>query len=331
MKECAVPTARQVVVPAELVHPRTSGVPTGNSHAGHRPQHVEEIAGVPLVSLAAVRGEAHPRKVLGGFAVAQQAKHHCGNAVLAVVVMGLDPRSVVAVGNAALSHVEPQKPHAFFDGLVQGRIVHARLTRQDQRNSQRHARRVHHPIAAQPSIRLDKAMPPRTDDALTANDFHSDSLEIGREAPIAGGQRVLGQENVDRAVEPTMQITPLRIGVFRGPFHLFAHQRQVFRFAARQQRQSVERANDRVARSRIFLHLSGEGFAAGFKNPFRFRAFERSHGTIGPEDSKLHNRRCRLAVAPADQREFAIGGFGGADRLAQFSSRVEREGPARHS
>ena len=104
----------------------------GQRHSGQGPEHVEEVARVPGVALGAVRGDAHAREVRGGLGVAEQVEQQRGDAVLAVVVVRLDPRMVVAVGDAALADVEADQPRALLDRRVERRIVDARLARQDE-------------------------------------------------------------------------------------------------------------------------------------------------------------------------------------------------------
>jgi hypothetical protein len=65
-------------------------------------------------------------------------EHHGSNPVLSVVVVRLDPRMVVAVGDAALADVKAKQPSTFLDRFVQLRIVNTGLASQDQRNGQGH-------------------------------------------------------------------------------------------------------------------------------------------------------------------------------------------------
>ena len=60
VEERAVPAPREVEIPgAELLHPRPRRMRSGLGDARHRPEDVEEIAGVSRVALRSVGGDAH--------------------------------------------------------------------------------------------------------------------------------------------------------------------------------------------------------------------------------------------------------------------------------
>lgn len=88
------------------------------------------------------RGNTHPRKVLGGFGVAEQVKHHGGNSVLAVIVVGVDSRMVIVVRYASFADIKPNQSHARVDRRVQLLIVDSGFARHDEGYGQRQAWRV---------------------------------------------------------------------------------------------------------------------------------------------------------------------------------------------
>jgi hypothetical protein len=81
----------------------------GLSHAGHGPEDVEEIARVSGVPLRSVRGDAHAREELRAFGFTEQAEEHRNHAALAVVLVVLDPRMMIAVRNRSFADVEAQQ------------------------------------------------------------------------------------------------------------------------------------------------------------------------------------------------------------------------------
>ena len=113
-----------------------------------------------LVALAAVRGDAHPREVRGGLRLSEEVEEDRGRAVLPVVVVGLDPRVVVAVRDASLPDIEADEAGAALDRGVERGIGDARLAREDERDQERNAGRVHHAVAREASVLLDESMSP---------------------------------------------------------------------------------------------------------------------------------------------------------------------------
>ncbi len=93
--------------------------------------------------------------------LSEQVEHDRGHPALAVVLVGLDPGVVVAVGNRPLADVEAQQPGAALDRPVHRRILHPGLAGQDQRDGQRQARGVHHPVAAEPPVGTRRSGGPR--------------------------------------------------------------------------------------------------------------------------------------------------------------------------
>jgi hypothetical protein len=169
----------------------------------------------PVIALAPVRGDAHAREVLRRLDIAEQVEHQRRGAVLAVVVVRVDPRVVVAVGHAPLADVEADQPGALRSIASSSfGLVHARLAGQDERDRQRQTRGVHHAVAGQPPVVLHKPVPPRTDFALPAHDLHGDALQVRHDAAVARGEHVLGEQDVDRPVPPRMQAPLFEIGVF---------------------------------------------------------------------------------------------------------------------
>ena len=55
----AIPTTRQIVVPAEFSHPSSTGMGAGQSNRRHPPQDVHEISCVTKIAFAAVTTYAH--------------------------------------------------------------------------------------------------------------------------------------------------------------------------------------------------------------------------------------------------------------------------------
>jgi hypothetical protein len=137
MQKAAVRTSSQIIIPrAKLLHPCAGGLRAGVCHAGHGPEHVEEIAGVTGVTLRAVRGEAHAREELRAFGFAQQAEEHRNHAALAIVLVILDPRMMIAVRDGSFANVEAQQSSAALDGEIHRWIFDTRFTSQHERDRQ---------------------------------------------------------------------------------------------------------------------------------------------------------------------------------------------------
>ena len=90
MADGAVPAAGEIEGPrAELVHPRAAGLRAGLRHAGHRPCHVPEVAGMAAVALSTMGSETHAGEISGGLKFIEQVEQHGGHAVFAIVVVTL--------------------------------------------------------------------------------------------------------------------------------------------------------------------------------------------------------------------------------------------------
>ena len=153
MRKAAVPLPREIKIPrAKLLHPRARGLRAAVRHAGHGPEHVEEIARVSGVALGAVRGQAHACEELRALGLAEQVEQHRDHAALAVVLMVFDPRMMIAIGDASFADVETQQTRSALDGLRDLRILHTRAASQHQPDGERDARRVHHAIAFEASV-----------------------------------------------------------------------------------------------------------------------------------------------------------------------------------
>ena len=149
-----------------------------------------------------MRGDAHTREKLRAFRLAQQVEENRGHSTLAVVLVGLNPRVVVAIGNRTLADVKAQQFRTAFNGEIHRRFFHAGFAGQHQRNGQRHSRRVHHPIAAESPIGSRETVTPGAHRALAAGRFQCESPQTLHDRLVAGRQHILGEEHCDVAVVP---------------------------------------------------------------------------------------------------------------------------------
>ena len=153
MDESAVPAAGEIVIPRpEFRHPNPGRLRAGLRNAGHRPGHVPEISGVPGVALVAVAGERHAGEILGAIGFPDEVEEDGGHAVLAVVVVVLDPRCVVAVWDGTFADVKAQQLEAALDGEIELGILHPRHARHDERSGERHPGGVHHSVSDQAAV-----------------------------------------------------------------------------------------------------------------------------------------------------------------------------------
>ena len=210
-----------------------------------------------------MRGKTHPRKEPGTSGFIQQVEQHGGHPALAVVVVGLHPRPVVAVGNAAFANIKPQQPRTALDGNGNLGVVDSGGARHHERNRQGHARRIHHPVAAQAAVGSGKLVSPGADHALSVGRLQSEPLQAGHHRIITGGQFVFGQKQGDVAVIPSCHALGREAG---GPLRFLAHNGTIFRLAAGQQRERIQRTDDRVGMIGRLSDAFGQHRAALFED-----------------------------------------------------------------
>ena len=123
--------------------------------------------------------------------------------------MSFDPWMMVSVGDRALVDVETHQAYAAFDGEVHGRILHARLPCQHQRDREGYARGVHHAVAVEASVGLGELVPPRAYGALAAGGLQCEAFQPRHERGITGCQLVLRQQQHDVAEIPCCHVVGL--------------------------------------------------------------------------------------------------------------------------
>ena len=323
--ESPVPAPREVEVPAaEFPHPGARRFRPRSRDTRHRPQDVEEIPGVSRVSFRTVGRHAHAREECRGLRIAEQVEEHRGHPALAVVVVILDPRMMVAIRDRALSGVEAQEFRAALDRQVQRRVLHTRFPRQHQRDGQGNARRVHHAVAAEPPAGDREPVPPGAHRALPVRHLQRQSPQTRHHRRIAGRHRVLRQHHRHVAVVPRLHRVRLE---GRRPLRLGFQQRPVCRIAACQQGERVQRAHDRVLTMPGLRDPRRQGPAALIQNAFRFRAAEGCGGAVAAEHRKLHHDLLHRAGPPAGQLQFpaARRRLRHRDRPTEFRAGVERK------
>ena len=72
------------------------------------------------------------REEFGRFLLSQDIEENRGGTVFSVVVMGLRPRAMVTVRNAALPDIKPNQPRAPIERVVDRRVIDSRLPCQGQ-------------------------------------------------------------------------------------------------------------------------------------------------------------------------------------------------------
>ena len=119
-----------------------------------------------------------------------------------------------------------------------------------------------------------------------------------------------------------MVVAPVGVGVARRPLDLRADDGEILGVSAREERERVVAADDRVAGGRLVRHAAREGGEAGVEDARRLRAVEGRGRGVGAERLERDLDARLLARAPAEERELPVGGLGIADRLSEFGARV---------
>lgn len=126
---------------------------------------------------------------------------HRGEAVLAIVIVA-DAGPVFAVGDRAFADVVAEELVGPGDGWFEFRVVNATLQCQDQRDKAGKAGLVDRAIGRDGAVQLaivagaEQGVPPRAVDALTASDAGGVGPNGRQDSLVAGGQVILGQEQV---------------------------------------------------------------------------------------------------------------------------------------
>ena len=308
MRVAAIPAAGQVERPgAELLHPGPGRARAGEGDPGHRPQHVEVVAGVPAVALRSMRGNAHPREELGLLLLAECVEQDRRHAALAVVVVRLDPRVVVTVGDGTLARVEPQQPGTPFDGGSHLGILHPRFPCQHQPDGQYQPGRVHHAIPTQAPVRDGEPVAPGSDRTLPRGGFHREPLQARQHRLVAGRQRVLGEEQHAVAVVPALHPLVCIVGC---PLGFSLHKRDVLGVPACQHRERVQRPRNGVHLGVVRLrHPSGERLAPVFEKALGLLTPEGGCRGVVPQHRKRDRHLCRLARPPSSEGESSPAGL----------------------
>ena len=219
--------------------------------------------------------------------------------------MVFDPRVVVAVRDGALADIETHQVQAFAQSLVETGNLHLCPLGQRQRVGQRNPRGVHHAVAFETVMRtLNEAVSPGTDDTLSIDDHAGDAFEtVFHIGSIAGGDDVLGQQDVDVGVLPGAHAALLI--VFREQPHLFFDDGQVLPVTAGEESEGVEGAGDLVACAGVGLHLFCQRFATLLEDLLGFGTVVGSRLAVTAKNLKLDGDVQSFTITPDSQRQAA--------------------------
>ena len=278
------------------------------------------------VAFRAMRGEAHSGEKLGSPCIAEQVEEDGSHPAFAVVVVGLRPRVVIAVGNCTLADIKAQKSCAALDGQVQCGVLHTGLAREHKPDGQRYSRRIHHPVAKEPAIGSRKLVPPGTHGALPLCGVEGYPRKTGHHTRITSRKNVLGEEHHHVAVEPRLHVRSRKFGC---PLRLSFHQREVSRIARGQHGEGVERAGDRIVPTRVIRgsHAVGQRPAAPLQNQRRLLAVVRRGLRVISQNGEQECDLVGGSSPPAGQGELASAclGFRSRQRPSKFGARVKRK------
>jgi hypothetical protein len=297
----------------------------GPRGADRSPEEPEVVAGVPEFDFRVAR-ERRAREEARRAGVAEQVERHGRLRVLAVVVVQVPERRVVAVGDRALADEEAEERGGPLDRRADLRIADAAFLGEHEPEHATEAGLVHGAVTAEAGkslLELDHAVAPRADGALAARHRARVQGQCGNDLRVARGEEVFAEER--RRVAPFPRGEALvggQLEVLRRDLaRVGADDLCVLGAPGRQQRERIDVPLHAVAQAAL-----GEVGAGRVEHARGFLAAKGRRVRIGAEPRELQRHGRLGAVAPHGQAQRPVRrGLGRSDRASEDDARVLRE------